>query len=262
MSKIATGKTSTKKYTKVFPAFQRLVKVAHIPPAELQQLYQDAGHSVSYGTMWNWHARARGDTDLGLGIPKWVEWTAKTLWEKERDRQKRQAVLNVHTDAAEAPPEQETPTQLALELEKWETAKPKLEVVEDNRAFTHPDNAGADHPGYVTRDGAKATIISRDPLIALVDTPSDIRVPISYNYDGTVAGANTPDADLLDAKEYKAVEVPERYDYADERLDEVQTSGGEITLRAPHGRRLELDDIIPMIRALTKGKVRSISIDY
>lgn len=202
----------TVKYTKSFPMFTRLVKTAQVTPVELFEMYRKAGYSVAYGTVWNWHSKARGDTDIGLGLPKWVEREARVLWEAERDRQKRQAVLNLNPEAAEIQPEEAPPTKLATELEKWAKTAGTPAVVE-------------------TSTPTLRTSVQTKP------TPE----PAS---GGTLTG-------------HKLLELPvEAY------IDDAYSQRGEIKLVAPQGRRLSLDDIVPMIQKLTGGKVRNITIEY
>ena len=70
----------TKKYTKTFPNFRKLVVDYEMATNDIMGLFANKGYDMpTYGATWNWLQKVRDKTPLGHGIPKWVEKASREL---------------------------------------------------------------------------------------------------------------------------------------------------------------------------------------
>ena len=117
----------TKKYTKTFPNFRKLVVDYKMATNDIMGLFANKGYDMpTYGATWNWLQKANDKIPLGHGVPKWVEKASRELIKSYSDIDRAGYEPQPEFDFDQ--PVESTPTQMGEQLSEVQQA---MQLVRD-----------------------------------------------------------------------------------------------------------------------------------
>jgi hypothetical protein len=113
----------TKKYTKTFPNFRKLVVDYKMATNDIITLFATKGYDIpTYGGTWNWLQKAQGNPmyPVGFGVPRWVEKASRDIIRSYSDGIR--AGFEPQKELDFDQPVESTPTQMGEQLSEVQQA--------------------------------------------------------------------------------------------------------------------------------------------